>query len=133
MTTQSFRRLILACATLTALAATHARSETLDELYQKAKAEKEVVFYSGGPAAPHENRAKLFMQQYPGVEVKVTGGFSNVLNAEIEKQMAAKKLAVDMAFFQTVQDFVTWKQQGKLLNYKPDGFEQIYPNFKDPD
>ena len=26
--------------------------ETLDELYQKAKAEKQVVFYSGGPAAP---------------------------------------------------------------------------------
>src|ERR1700754_585874 len=99
MTTQSFRRLILACATLTALAATHARSETLDELYQKAKAEKEVVFYSGGPAAPHENRAKLFMQQYPGVEVKVTGGFSNVLNEQIEKQMAEKRAALGMEFF----------------------------------
>ena len=76
------------------------------ELYEKAKAEKEVVFYSGGPAAPHENRVKLFMQQFPGIEVKVTGGFSNVLNEQIEKQMADKKLAVDMAFFQTVQDFV---------------------------
>jgi ABC-type Fe3+ transport system substrate-binding protein len=110
-----------------------ARGETLDELYQKAKAEKEVVFYSGGPAAPHEARAKLFMQQYPGIEVKVTGGFSNVLNERIEKQMAEKKLAVDMAFFQTVQDFVKWKQEGKLLAYKPDGFDQIYPNFRDPD
>ena len=110
-----------------------ASAETLDELYQKAKAEKEVVFYSGGPAAPHENRAKLFMQQFPGVEVKVTGGFSNVLNERIGKQMAEGKLAVDMAFFQTVQDFVKWKKEGKLLNFKPDGFEQIYPNFKDPD
>ena len=61
------------------------RAETLDELYEKAKAEKEVVFYSGGPAAPHENRAKLFMQQFPGIEVKVTGGFSNVLNERIEE------------------------------------------------
>ena len=107
-------------------ASRRARGETLDELYQKAKAEKEVVFYSGGPAAPHENRAKLFMQQFPGIEVKVTGGFSNVLNEQIEKQMAEKKLAVDMAFFQTVQDFVTWKKQGKLLQFKPDGFDQIY-------
>ncbi len=74
------------------------------------------MFYSGGPAAPHENRAKLFMQQFPGIEVKVTGGFSNVLNEQIEQQMAEKKLAVDMAFFQTVQDFVTWKKQGKLLS-----------------
>jgi len=110
-----------------------AYGETLDELYQKAKTEKEVVFYSGGPAAPHENRAKLFMQQFPGIEVKVTGGFSNVLNEQIEKQMAEKKLAVDMAFFQTVQDFVTWKRQGKLTAFKPDGFDQILPNFRDPD
>jgi ABC-type Fe3+ transport system substrate-binding protein len=73
------------------------------------------------------------MQQFPGIEVKVTGGFSNVLNEQIEKQMAEKKLAVDMAFFQTVQDFVNWKKQGKLLAFKPDGFDQIYPNFKDPD
>jgi ABC-type Fe3+ transport system substrate-binding protein len=126
------RRLALAFIAIVLLPF-HARGETLAELYEKAKAEKELVFYSGGPAAPHENRAKLFMQQYPGIDVKVTGGFSNVLNAEIEKQMAAKRLAVDMAFFQTVQDFVTWKQQGKLLNFKPDGFDQIYPNFKDPD
>lgn len=127
------RRLVLASISIAALLPLRAHSETLAELYEKAKAEKEVVFYSGGPAAPHESRAKLFMQQYPGIEVKVTGGFSNVLNAEIEKQMAAKRLAVDMAFFQTVQDYVTWKQQGKLMLFKPDGFDQIYPNFKDPD
>jgi ABC-type Fe3+ transport system substrate-binding protein len=47
--------------------------------------------------------------------------------------MAEKKLAVDMAFFQTVQDFVTWKKQGKLMLFKPDGFEQVYSNFRDPD
>ena len=38
-----------------------------------------------------------------------------------------------MAFFQTVQDFVTWKTQGKLLAFKPDGFDQILPNFRDED
>src|ERR1044072_3247170 len=124
---------LLACAVLIALLPFGARAETLAELYERAKAEKEVVFYPGGPAVPHENRAKLFMQQFPGIEVKVTGGFSNVLNERIEEQMAEGKLAVDMAFFQTVQDFVTWKKQGKLLAFKPDGFDQIYPNFKDPD
>jgi ABC-type Fe3+ transport system substrate-binding protein len=130
--TKNVFRLLPLCA-LATLLAHQARAETLDELYQKAKAEKEVVFYSGGPAAPHENRAKLFTQQFPGIEVKVTGGFSNVLNEKIERQMAEKKLAVDMAFFQTVQDFVKWKQEGKLLAFKPDGFEQIYPNFRDID
>ena len=73
------------------------------------------------------------MQKYPGIKVSVTGGFSNVLNDSIEKQIAAGKLEVDMAFFQTVQDFVTWKKRGVLLRFKPDGFEQIMPNFRDPD
>src|SRR5215831_10374919 len=86
-------------------------AETLDQLYEKAKLEKSVAFYSGGPAAP----AKEFMQKYPGITVSVTGGFSNVLNERIEKQMVEQKLEVDMAFFQTVQDFVAWKKQGKLL------------------
>jgi hypothetical protein len=36
-----------------------------------------------------------------------------------------------MAFFQTVQDFVTWKKQGKLPAFKPEGFDQIMPNFRD--
>jgi ABC-type Fe3+ transport system substrate-binding protein len=133
MTTKSIASLLPVCAALVMMASSGARGETLAELYDKAKAEKEVVFYSGGPAAPHENRAKLFMQQFPGIEVKVTGGFSNVLNEQIEKQMAEKKLAVDMAFFQTVQDFVTWKKQGKLMLFKPDGFDQILPNFRDDD
>jgi ABC-type Fe3+ transport system substrate-binding protein len=126
-------RLASASTALMVVVAPVARAETLAELYEKAKAEKEVVFFSGGPAAPHENRAKLFMQQFPGIAVSVTGGFSNVLNEKIEQQMADKKLAVDMAFFQTVQDFVKWKAKGKLQNFKPEGFDQIYPNFRDPD
>jgi ABC-type Fe3+ transport system substrate-binding protein len=139
MTKTMVARLASAAAlAATLLTASLASAQTLQEpyekeLYDKAKTEKDLVFYSGGPAAPHENRAKLFMQQYRGITVKVTGGFSNVLNEQIEKQMADGKLAVDMAFFQTVQDFVAWKRRGRLLLFKPEGFEQIYPNFRDAD
>ena len=122
-----------ATAALLLFAAASSRAETLDQLYEKAKFEKTLVFYSGGPAAPHENRAKEFMQKYPGIAVSVTGGFSNVLNERIERQIADRKLEVDMAFFQTVQDFVQWKKEGVLAAYKPDGFDQIMPNLKHPD
>ena len=122
-----------ATAALLLFAAASSRAETLDQFYEKAKLEKTLVFYSGGPAAPHGNRAKEFMQKYPGIAVSVTGGFSNVLNEGIERQIADRKLEVDMAFFQTVQDFVIWKTQGKLLAFKPDGFDQILPNFRDED
>ena len=86
MTITTYRLILPACFAIAALSASiHARAETMQELYQKAKAEKSVVFYSGGPAAPHETRAKLFMQQYPGITVSVTGGFSNVLNEKINQ------------------------------------------------
>jgi ABC-type Fe3+ transport system substrate-binding protein len=110
-----------------------AQAETMDELYAKAKPEGSVVYYSGGPVAPHEKFAREFEQRFPGLKVVITGGFSNVLNAKIEGQMKAGKLEVDMAMFQTVQDFVTWKKQGRLLNFKPEGFDEIDPSFRDPD
>jgi ABC-type glycerol-3-phosphate transport system substrate-binding protein len=60
-----------ATAALLLFAAASSRAETLDQFYEKAKLEKTLVFYSGGPAAPHENRAKEFMQKYPGIAVSV--------------------------------------------------------------
>ncbi len=100
---------------------------------RKAQAEKTLVFYSGGPAAPYERMARDFEQRYPGITVSVTGGFSNVLDRKIDDQLAAKKLDVDMAIFQTVQDFVAWKKAGVLLPFKPDGYDKIDPRFRDKD
>lgn len=110
-----------------------AAAETMDELYAKAKPEKSVVIYSGGPVAPYETFAREFEQRFPGLTVSLTGGFSNVLNSRINAQLRDHRLDVDMAFFQTVQDFVAWKPQGVLSNFKPEGYEQIAPAFRDPD
>jgi ABC-type Fe3+ transport system substrate-binding protein len=115
------------------LAATAARAETVDQLYELAKAEKSLHFYAGGPTAPYEARIKEFQEKFPGIQVSVSGGFSNELNQRIEQQLAGGKLEVDFAVFQTVQDFVDWKRRGKLLAFKPEGFEQIMPNLRDPD
>jgi ABC-type Fe3+ transport system substrate-binding protein len=130
----SIGRLIGICtAAALLLTAAVAHAETVDQLYEKAKAEKSLVFYAGGPTAPYEARIKRFQQRFPGIQVSVSGGFSNVLNQRIEQQLAARKLEVDFAFFQTVQDFVNWKARGILLPFKPDGFDQIIPNLRDPD
>jgi len=122
-------------AALAAIAGTGgaARAETLDQLYQKAKTEKALLFYSGGPVEPYERWAKEFMQRYPGIEVKVEGGFSNVLDTKINQQLKAKKLEVDLALLQTAQDFVGWKKQGALLRFTPEGADKIDPRFRDPD
>jgi ABC-type Fe3+ transport system substrate-binding protein len=122
------------CIVIASLAAAApGRAETMEQLYERAKAEKTLKFYAGGPTAPYEARIKQFQAKFPGIQVSVEGGFSNVLNERIEKQFSAGKLEVDFAFFQTVQDFVNWKRRDKLLAFKPDGFEAIMPNLRDPD
>ena len=85
-----FSRLLPACIAAALLtAAPDARAETVDRLYDKAKAEKALVFYAGGPTAPYEARIKQFEAAFPGIQASVEGGFSNVLNERIEQQMAA--------------------------------------------
>lgn len=124
---------ILAAAAFVSGVATTARAETLDDIYQKAKVEKTLTLYAAGPTAPHERFAKEFQQKFPGVTVTITGGFSNVLNGKIEQQLKDKAMVVDLAFFQTVQDFVAWKKRGVLLLFKPDGFDAMLPTFRDDD
>src|ERR1700687_2653256 len=123
--------LVLTIATLFTCA-TIARAQSLDALYNNAKSEGAVALYTGGPTAPWDAMAKEFSARYPGVTVSVTGGFSNVLDKKIDAQLASNKLEVDLAVFQTLQDFVRWKKQGALLEFKPQGFDKIDPSFKDP-
>src|SRR5262249_32403121 len=87
----------------------------------------------GGPTAPWEASARIFEQRYPGIKISITGGFSNVLDKKIDQQLKDNKLEVDVAIFQTLQDFARWKSEGRLLAYKPVGFDAIDASFKDPD
>jgi len=116
---------------LMALAPAHA--QTASELYEKAKAEKTLVLWAGGPTAPWEARAKLFQSAYPGIEVKIEGGFSNVLVPKMDQQIKDKKLEVDVTVLQTLQDFRRWKKEGQLLRFKPAGWDTMDQTFKDPD
>jgi ABC-type Fe3+ transport system substrate-binding protein len=108
-------------------------AETLDELYAKAKGEKSLVVYAGGPVSNYEPLAREFESKFPGLTVSIEGGFSNVLNQRIEQQFKDGKLQTDMVLLQTAQDFVRWKGQGKMLAFKPEGYDAIDKSFKDPD
>lgn len=122
----------LACGAV-AMAQPAVHAETVDELYQKARAEQALVFYSGGPVAPYEQWAKEFKERFPGITVSISGGFSNVLNEKINQQLAAGKLEVDLAILQTAQDFVAWKKVGALMRFEPEGIDKVDPRFRDAD
>ena len=132
MTTMSRIGIVLLAAAALMVAA-QTRAETLDELYEKAKPEKTLALYGAGPSEPYERWIKEFQQRFPGLTVTHTGGFSNVLNEKITQQLKDKKLEVDMAYFQTVQDFIGWKKQGVLLPFKYDGFDKVDAAFRDED
>jgi ABC-type Fe3+ transport system substrate-binding protein len=122
------------CGVIAALAAAPAaRAQSLDDLYPKAKTEGAFAFYVGGPTAPWEARAKVFEDKYPGIKITIGGGFSNVLDTKIDAQIAAKKLEVDAAILQTAADFVRWKHDGRLITFKPPGFDKMDAAFKDSD
>jgi ABC-type Fe3+ transport system substrate-binding protein len=116
-----------------ALLGASAQAETIEELYAKAKLEKSLVIYAGGPVSNYEPLAREFERKFPGLTVTIDGGFSNVLNQRIEQQFEDKRLQADMVLLQTAQDFVRWKGQGKMLAFKPEGFEAIDKSFKDAD
>jgi ABC-type molybdate transport system substrate-binding protein len=91
MTRLHRRRLALLTLWTAALSMTvpPAAADSMDALYEKAKAEKALVFYAGGPTAPYQKLVAAFETAYPGIKVTFSGGFSNVLNEKIEQQMKA--------------------------------------------
>jgi ABC-type Fe3+ transport system substrate-binding protein len=108
-------------------------AQSVDELYEKAKLEKNVALVAAGPSEPYQGWIREFQARYPGVTVSFTGGLSNGLNRSINQQIADKKVVADLAIFQTIQDFVRWKREGALLMFRPQGSDQIDPAFKDED
>jgi ABC-type Fe3+ transport system substrate-binding protein len=108
-------------------------AQSLDDLYAEAKNEGAFTLYAGGPTAPWESRAKAFGEAYPGIKISISGGFSNVLDKKIDQQIAERKLEVDAAILQTIADFARWKAAGRLLIFKPPGFDAMDASFKDVD
>jgi hypothetical protein len=125
--------MVAAALGLSVSATLPANAQSLDDIYAKAKSEGDFAFYVGGPTAPWEAMAKVFEQRYPGIGISISGGFSNVLDKKIDQQIAGGKLEVDAAILQTIADFVRWKAEGRLLDFKPNGFDAIDASFKDTD
>ena len=110
-----------------------ARAQSMQELYEKAKAEKELIIYGGGPTSLYEVPARAFEAKYPGIKVTIHSGFSNVHDAKINQQLKDKTLDADLAILQTVQDYIQWKKEGVLAKFKPDAWSAVDKSFKDPD
>ena len=86
----------------------------------------------GGPAGLYEPWVRECEQRVPGIKVKLTADFSNILAPIIDREIAERKLSVDLTIFQTLQDYDRWKKEGVLMSFRPEGWDR-HQSFKDPD
>lgn len=106
----------------------------LDELYQAALAEGgKLVIYAGGDVSTQADGLRSgFKSRFPDIDLTVVVDYSKFHDVRVDNQFATDTLVPDVVQLQTVQDFVRWKQQGRLLAYKPAGYSKVYAPFKDP-
>uniref|UniRef100_UPI000A385DD7 ABC transporter substrate-binding protein n=1 Tax=Streptomyces bobili TaxID=67280 RepID=UPI000A385DD7 len=109
-------------------------TRSLDELYQAALAEGgKLVLYAGGDTPTQQDGTKAaFLRRFPDIDLTLVVDYSKYHDVRVDNQFATDTLVPDVVQLQTVQDFVRWKSQGRLLSYKPAGFSQIHHGFKDP-
>lgn len=139
-----------AALTLTGLAKAHAQgaavlslakqvpdveTRSLDELHKAALAEGGDLIVYGGGDLPNAQAAMedAFKKRFPGMNIRILVDLSKYHDARIDNQLARGRLECDVAHLQTLHDFDRWKAEGRLLAYKPLGWEQVFPDFRDPD
>jgi ABC-type Fe3+ transport system substrate-binding protein len=109
-------------------------TRTLDELYRAALAEGgKLVIYAGGDTPTQQDGTKAaFKDRFPDIDLTLIVDYSKYHDVRVDNQFATGTLVPDVVQLQTLQDFTRWKEQGRLLRYKPAGFSEVHQPFKDP-
>ncbi|KAK0195881.1 ABC-type Fe3+ transport system [Armillaria mellea] len=128
---------VTAAANSTSVAsATGVESRSLDDLYALAVAEGgQLVVRAGGDTSTQQDTfVQAFQQRFPQMNISIVVDLSKYHDGIIDRSLSLTgKAGVDVAHLQTYHDFVRWKSEGRLLNYKPAGWDQITSDIKDPD
>ncbi|KJZ73950.1 hypothetical protein HIM_06618 [Hirsutella minnesotensis 3608] len=109
-------------------------TRTLEEIYQAALKEGGTitVWHGGDEKDQAKDLKDAFEAKFKGLTLNLTVDLSKYHDGRIDDQLAADNVYVDSVILQSLHDYPRWAAQGALLNYAPLGFDQIYPEFKDP-
>lgn len=95
---------------------------------------RKLVLYQGGDVDGQAAGVRAaWAARFPKVPLTVSVDYSKYHDVRVDNQLATDTLVPDVVQLQTLQDFTRWKQEGKLLRYKPAGFSKVHKGFKDPD
>ncbi|KAG0648607.1 hypothetical protein D0Z07_5106 [Hyphodiscus hymeniophilus] len=109
-------------------------NRTLDEIYSLAKNESGPlnIIFGGSSAAAAAPILAAFSKQYPDVVLNATTDLSKYVDTVIDRSYITNNPYVDIAILQTVNDYPRWRDEGRLLKYKPATFDEINNSIKDP-
>ncbi|RLN89108.1 hypothetical protein BBJ28_00006550 [Nothophytophthora sp. Chile5] len=122
------------CALFTTGAlAVEEETKSIDELYADAIAEGgKLVMYHGGDFPTQQDSLHVaFAEAFPEINFTLIVDYSKYHDVRIDNQLETDTLVPDLVALQTLQDFPRWAQEGKLLEYKPANFSQVYDGFRD--
>ncbi|KAL1305775.1 hypothetical protein AAFC00_003942 [Neodothiora populina] len=111
-------------------------NRTLDEIYAAAKNESGelIVLWGGDEVSQGDATIKAWRERFPDVKLNLTVDVSKYHDSRVNRQFTRNgDDGADIAVLQTLHDYGRWKREGRLLNYKPVGWENIYSSIKDPD
>jgi iron(III) transport system substrate-binding protein len=123
---------LILSAALAQLAAAQSSIPTLDELYQAAKPEGQVVF---GGAIKEENQQKLaavFQQRFPGIAIKYTRRSTEPMVQLVEAERRANRVSFDLLNLTEPGDVVRWAKQGFLASVPIPDTDKLLPETFDP-
>ncbi|KAB8232482.1 hypothetical protein ETB97_000868 [Aspergillus alliaceus] len=110
-------------------------TRSLDEIYEAAKKESGTLIVSSGGDAGNQNDAiiQAFQKRFPDIQLNWTVDLSKYHTARIDRGFYADNQTTDVVILQTLHDFPRWKEQNRLLYYKPSVWNDIYASERDPD
>jgi ABC-type Fe3+ transport system substrate-binding protein len=122
----------MASSTLNSVPIDH---RSLDEIYVAAQQETgPLIVASGGDAqAQWDAFRSIFTKRFPKIKLDLTVDFSKYHDCRADRAIARGEHYADVIFLQALHDYPRWKQENRLLLYKPPNHTNIYPSHKDHD
>lgn len=109
----------------------HAKAQSPDELYQAAKKEGSVVWYTTFPLDEATPLGEAFTAKYPGVKVEIVRGSGTRTVERFETEYRANRAGADVITGALLDPDVQWKKDGWLMEYTAPEGAAIPAKYKD--
>jgi len=107
-------------------------TETEAKLYEAAKQEGSVTWYVSQTTTENADKSCAgFKARYPGIECNAVRASGQVIYQRIQQELGANALQADVTSTNDEGQMVQLKEQGALLQYKPDNLQYMVPVLRD--